>query len=191
MPEIIPNLHPAAVHLPIALTLIALVFNLGARLVKNRSSASQWSVVGHWSIRIAGITAVIAVALGLQAYNSVNHDEAGHVAMLLHRNWAVPTAIGLVLLATWDSWKYKAESLLPIPALLLLIVLSFSITATAWLGGELVYRHGIGVSALPEPEAGEGGEHHHHDHEHHHEADESMHMDHDAATPAMVSPHPN
>lgn len=175
--ELIPNAHPLAVHFPISLTLIALLFSLGARLRSPHSSAIQLATVGHWSLWIAALSAVVAATFGWLAYNSVNHDDAGHAAMLLHRNWAIPTAGGLVVLAILDAWKSRATQLMPWPVLIALLLLSASIAVTGWLGGEVVYRHGIGVLTLPESEEGMEGHHHEHEadegHEHHQEtADE-------------------
>lgn len=126
---------------------------------------------------LSALTAIIAVIFGLQAYNTVNHDEAGHLAMTLHRNWALPTTVGLVLLAMWDAWRHRDTKVMSWPTVVILLVISLAILRTAWLGGEVVFRHGIGVMALPESEdapasdatgAGEG-EGHDHDHAHQHE----------------------
>ena len=110
---------------------------------------------------LAASGAASAVLFGWLAYNSVNHDDAGHAAMLLHRAWAVPTAIGLILLASWDAWKHRVNELMSAPALTLLFILSGTIGVTGWLGGEVVYRHGIGVLSLPASEgAGHSNNHH-------------------------------
>ncbi len=159
---ILPNYHPAIVHFPIALTIISFLLSLGSYVKRDHPVSSQLAAAGHFTLWLAAISAGIAVLFGWLAYNSVNHDDAGHVAMLLHRSWAVPTAIGLMLLASWDAWKYRVNELMSVPMLLLLFLLSQSIAITGWLGGELIYRHGIGVLSLP---ASEGAGHSHH-HEH-------------------------
>ena len=158
--QIIPNLHPAIVHFPIALTVIAFLLSLAAYVRPGHPSAAQLAAAGHFTLWLAAIGAAIAVLFGWLAYNSVNHDDAGHAAMLLHRSWAVPTALGLILLASWDAWKYRANQLISVPMLFILFLLSQSIAITAWLGGEVVYRHGIGVLSLPASE-GAGHSHHH------------------------------
>ena len=156
--QIIPNLHPIAVHFPIALTVIAFLFSMAAHVFRRQAWVLHLAATGHFSLWLAALGAAIAVLFGWLAFNSVNHDDAGHAAMLLHRAWAVPTAIGLVVLASWDAWKHRIGEMMSVPSLLLLAVLSSSIAVTAWLGGELVYRHGIGVLSLP---ANEGGHHNH------------------------------
>ena len=157
--QIIPNFHPIVVHFPIALTIIALLLSIASHTRRSHPISGQLAAAGHFVLWLAAIGAVTAVFFGWLAYNSIsNHDDAGHAAMLLHRSWAVPTAIGLVLLASWDAWKYRVNELISVPMLILLLLLSQAIALTGWLGGELVYRHGIGVLSMPS--SGTGHAHH-------------------------------
>ena len=157
--QIIPNFHPIVVHFPIALTIIALLLSIASHVRRSHPISGQLAAAGHFVLWLAAIGAVTAVFFGWLAYNSIsNHDDAGHAAMLLHRSWAVPTAIGLVLLASWDAWKYRVNELISVPMLILLLLLSQAIAVTGWLGGEVVYRHGIGVLSMPS--SGSGHAHH-------------------------------
>ena len=166
--QIIPNLHPAVVHFPIALTMVAFILGLAARLFRQSASSTSLAAAGYYALILAAVSAVAAVGLGWLAFNStMNHDDAGHAAMLLHRAWAIPTAVGLVLVAIWHSLKSRQDSPMSIPVLVCLAGLSMSVATTAWLGSEVVYRHGIGVLSLP----ASGG--HNHAGHHHGEASES------------------
>lgn len=156
MIEIIPNMHPLAVHFPIALSAVALFFQLGARLFAARPWAPQWAVVGHWMLWLAALSAVIAAVFGWQAFNSVDHDEAGHLAMLAHRAWAVPAVAVLLLLAAWDAWRQPAERVNSWWFVVLLAGVVAAIGATAWHGAELVYRHGLGVIQPAPAESAKG-----------------------------------
>lgn len=148
--QIIPNFHPIVVHFPIALTIVAFLLSLAAYVRRNHPDSSQLAAAGHFILWLAAIGAAAAVLFGWLAFNSItNHDEAGHAAMLLHRSWAIPTAVGLILLASWDVWKYRINELVSVPMLLLLFLLSQAIAITGWLGGEVVYRHGVGVLSIP------------------------------------------
>jgi len=174
--SIIPNMHPAVVHFPIALTLISLLFVLGAHMLRKHSAVPLLAAASHYTLWLAALSAVVAAVFGWLAFNSgMNHDDAGHAAMLLHRKWAIPTALGLAVLAGWDAWKTRANQVMSLPTLALLFVLSGAIATTAWLGGEIVYRHGIGVLSLP---ASEGAGHNHQ----HNSGNETEHA-HEAAAP--------
>ena len=159
--QVIPNFHPIVVHFPIALTVIAFIFSFAAYVRRNHPVSLQLATAGHFTLWLAAIGAAVAVLFGWLAYNSVNHDDAGHAAMLLHRSWAIPTAVGLILLASWDAWKYHVNELISVPMLFVLFLLSQSIAMTGWLGGEVVYRYGVGVLSLP---TSEGAGHSHHQH---------------------------
>ncbi len=102
-------------------------------------------MVGHWALWIAALSAIVAAFFGWQAFNSVEHDEAGHVAMLAHRAWALPSVAALLLLTAWDVWRQSAERINPWWFVVLLAGVAAALGATAWHGAELVYRHGLGV----------------------------------------------
>ncbi len=157
--QIIPNYHPIVVHFPIALTIIAFLLSIAAYARRSHPVSTHLAAAGHFTLWLAALSAAAAVLFGWLAFNSVNHDDAGHAAMLLHRSWAIPTAVGLILLASWDAWKYRINELISVPMLFLLFLLSQAIAVTGWLGSEVVYRHGIGVLSIP---SSEGAGHGHH-----------------------------
>ena len=171
MIEIIPNWHPVFVHFPIAFTTASVFFFVVAKLLKGRTLAAQCLNAARWMLQAAAIFACIAVVFGWLAFNSVEHDEAGHLAMALHRNWALGALGALILLAVWDLSSRRAAKPPTGGFLILLIGGWLLVVSTAWHGGELVYRHGLGVMALPdmhdEQDAathGAGGHEHTHTH---------------------------
>ena len=98
----------------------------------------------------AAIFAGIAAVFGWFAYNSVAHDEASHAAMTLHRNWALGALSALALLTAIDMWPKRPTTLPSYGFLALLITAWLLVVNAAWHGGEAVYRHGLGVMALPD-----------------------------------------
>jgi uncharacterized membrane protein len=172
MPVILPNWHPLLVHFPIALIAVAALFALGTKLAGGRPLAAQWVAVGHWTLWFGAMAALLAAATGWFAFNNVNHDEAGHAAMLLHRAWALPTVVGIGFLAIWAA--LRARSMASWLFVALLWSACAAVAVTSWLGGELVYRHGLGVMALPQADTGTAHDHAHssHHHEHGTEAEE-------------------
>ncbi len=168
MPEIIPNLHPAVVHFPIALVTASLLFHAAAILFKKKAWAMQLATVGHYTLWLGAASSVAAVAFGWQAFNSVNHDDVSHAAMLVHRSWALPTMGLLILLAAFDIWKSKATQVMSLAFIVPLAIICGLVMTTGWYGAELVYRHGLGVMRMPESEMGAmpGKEGDAHQHEH-------------------------
>ncbi len=171
MIEIIPNWHPALVHFPIAFATAALTFIAVGTLFKNWSYAAQCLVTGRWMLWGAALFAVIAAVFGWFAYNSVEHDEVSHAAMTVHRNWALVALTALLALAAWDMWRSRSGKMPSQVFLGLLVAAWLLVASTAWHGAELVYRHGLGVMALPDVHAEQdetqdnaGGHKHNHTH---------------------------
>lgn len=163
MVEIIPNWHPIFVHFTVALFSTSVFFYVFAYLLRKFGFISKISadfeVVGKWCLWLVGIVVIGTVIAGFYAYNTVNHDGPSHLAMLSHRNWAIPTAVAIVLVAAWSLWRtYKGKAITLIFILALLITQGL-LLSTAWRGAELVFRYGLGVMSLPRSES-EG--HHHH-----------------------------
>jgi uncharacterized membrane protein len=144
MPDIVPNWHPAAVHFPIALAVTATLLLLLGRW---RPANSVYTASGRLLLLASALSAVLAAALGWYAFQTVEHDGAGHQVMLSHRNWALAGTAGLIVLAVWDRLRQRAEQPAHGALLPAMLLVSASLGMTGWLGGEMVYRHGVGVSS--------------------------------------------
>jgi uncharacterized membrane protein len=161
MPEIIPNLHPLAVHFPIVLVTLSAVFHVVAVAMCGKDFSKTLAALAHTLLWLSALSVLPTVFLGWQAYNSVTHDDASHAAMLVHRNWALATSFVLIFLAIWDARRNKIDSP-PVWWFAVAVIAAWSMVAiTAWHGGELVYRHGLGVMSLPVTHDGTGHDHHH------------------------------
>jgi len=160
MIEIIPNWHPIFVHFTVALLSISVVFFFLARFGMPMRWREQWTVAAYWTLWAGAAISLITVAAGWYAFNTVKHDTLSHEAMIEHRNWAVPTFLYFGVMAVW-AWRL-ARKTRPAPALFLaaMVVGAGLLGSTAWHGGELVYRYGLGVISLPKPE-GPGHSHPH------------------------------
>lgn len=152
--DILPNLHPAATHFPIALGITASLLLL---VGKFRPANSELTATGRLLVSLAALSALFAVALGWQAFMTVDHDAAGHRVMIEHRNWAMAASAGLILVALWDILRQRKNQLAHALLLPAMLALSGMLGYIGWLGGEMVYRHGIGVlpSAFAVPDAPE------------------------------------
>ncbi len=160
MIEIIPNWHPIMVHFAVALLLTATAL-LTWSLARGRTSADQTTVVSGRLVLWIGLAAILlTVAAGLQAYYSVGHDAPSHAAMTDHRNWGFG-ALAAFLVAGALSWTQRKASL-SVRDVVLLLASSGVLLVTAYKGGELVYRYGLGVQSLPAV-TGDGHDHDHGD----------------------------
>ncbi len=171
MIEIIPNWHPIFVHFTVALLTTATLLFLVAAIARSQPWADAVLTTAHWNLWLGAALTVLTVAAGFYAYNTVTHDDPSHAAMTDHRNWAVGTALLFWALALYAAWWRRRYGTLNSAFVAITIVASGLLATTAWKGGELVYRHGLGVLSLPQAE-GEG---------HAHEAGSDH--DHDAQTP--------
>lgn len=176
MPEIIPNLHPMFVHFPIALISVSAFFHVTALAVRGKPCATHCAILAHTTLWLGALAVLPTVFFGWLAFNSVTHDDSGHVAMLTHRAWALTTLAVLLVLAGWDVWRNKADSSPSWWFVVAVIGAWVLVVTTAWHGSELVYRHGLGVMALPGVEG--TGHAHGNDHSAGHDIDDHAQHDH-------------
>ncbi|HEY0665781.1 MAG TPA: DUF2231 domain-containing protein [Gallionella sp.] len=168
MIEIIPNWHPIFVHFTVALLLVAAALHLLSRFVIGGELGRQLPVVARWNLRIGtGLTA-FTIAAGWYAYYTVAHDEPSHAAMTVHRNWAMLTFTFFLGIAGWEYYLSRRNLRIGWPFTALLAAGAILLLITAWHGGELVYRYGVGVMSLPQTgaEAGHGHASAHEPHPH-------------------------
>lgn len=162
MIEIIPNWHPIFVHFTVALFSIATLFYVLSQVVSDKKLQTQWYTVAKWNLWVGALISVLTVIAGWQAYNTVDHDTPSHLAMTDHRNWAMVTFIFFLLLAGWSYVLDKSGRNKNWLFVGLMVIASGVLASTAWRGGEVVYRYGLGVMSLPQVE-GEGHAHEHAD----------------------------
>lgn len=166
MITILPNWHPIFVHFTIGLLGTAVVFYFGsALLAKDHKWKHQWQHMANWCLWTGCLVTIGTVLAGWYAYNTVAHDQAAHAAMTIHRDWAIATASLFLILGFASVSMVKNNKTPHYLFLSVAAVTGAMLMITGFLGGEAVYRHGLGVMSLPAIEA---GDHHHnsaHDHE--------------------------
>jgi uncharacterized membrane protein len=167
MIEIIPNWHPVIVHFTIALLLTSSALFALAAFLARRPLGSSITLVARWNLALGVLSAIVALATGWQAYNTVAHDEPSHANMTIHLRWALGAAalfLGAAAAAWFDRRRPAGAGA---PLLALLLAGSGALVVTGWLGGENVYRYGLGVMSLPKsdshvhPGSGDGHQHEH------------------------------
>ena len=159
MIEILPNWHPIFVHFTVAL----LSVSLGLFIANIFFKCEQAVLVAKWNLWIGSGISLLTLAAGIYAYNTVAHDTPSHEAMTLHRNIALITLgllIPVVIISVKSHLKGKT---LGNGFVALFLVVGMLLGSTAWLGGEVVYRYGLGVMSLPKTDTHDHANHAHDD----------------------------
>lgn len=140
-------LHPAVVHFAIALTFAALLLEMLARHPRLRSLQAGGLVL----VVLAALAAMVAVVTGRaeglaavvpEGARSLveTHEEIGETAMW----WLLGVAALRVLLGAWrryTGWR-------PWAFLLLATVGACLVGYNGWLGGRMVFDHGVGTAPV-------------------------------------------
>ena len=165
--EIVPNWHPIFVHFTIGLFSISALFYLAGLLLKKE----HLLIVARWNLWLGALATIGTVLAGWYAYNTVTHDGPSHAAMTDHRNWALVTASIFILLALWALWKQRGARTVSKSFVSVILFAAVLLAVTGYKGGEVVYRHGLGVMRMPMVE-GDGG------HSSHSHGDQAGHGEH-------------
>lgn len=150
MIEIIPNWHPIFVHFTVALLSLAVVFWLVGGLLREGALKQQVLVFARWNLWLGTAFGLVTGLAGWDAYNTVAHDTPSHEAMTEHRNWALAALSVFVVLSVWAIMHVRKQRKAGALFVAVLLAGGALLTSAAWHGGELVYRYGLGVMALPE-----------------------------------------
>ena len=162
MINILPNWHPLFVHFTVSLLLVAVAMHVLSHFMADSGLRNQLTIVARWNLWIGMGFAVLTVAAGWVAFYTVTHDAPSHLAMIEHRNWAMATLAIILSITAWEFYLLRHKKGKSWLFTGLLVLMASLLLTTAWHGGELVYRYGLGVMSLPKPE-GAGHDHDHGD----------------------------
>jgi uncharacterized membrane protein len=132
------QMHPALVHLPIALLPLAVGADLIGAVTGNRS----FLAFGRGAIAAAAVGAVASAASGLIAGEEVNVEGQTRDKLMTHRNLNAVVTFVASCMAIWRARHKKPNAAYFDAGLVGMGVLAY----TAYLGGELVYESGVGVA---------------------------------------------
>lgn len=164
--------HPIVNHFTIALFIMAVLLDVLGLFTKKE----YFHTAGLINLIFGAISGLLSLITGLLAAANVPHDEAAHEIMETHEILGY-IIVGTILILLF--WRLVLKGKFPDKAMILYLLIGVAGIAvmirSAFLGGELVFVHGVAVEAVPvsEEEAG-----HHHDHGaqseemNHHETDQ-------------------
>ncbi len=156
------RLHAIIVHIPIAVAVLGLILTLGVALTGSKASGLRWTTI--FIFLLGTLSALWASHTGEEAEHHLPVKPVGEVHEVLEKHkqlaeyfWVSLAATGfLLLLSTVRVTWFRSVTLV--------FALLASVASVAWVGaighygGELVYRHSVGVPsagsdhAHPDPE---------------------------------------
>jgi len=149
IPDWVPNIHPLLIHFPIAILIIAVVFDVLALVAPNKwwhpTTATILYAIGTVSTFVAyysGQEAGEYLKLSKPALEVLNHHSQLALYTLLFFSFYITVRLAL----TWNRDTIKRALHIG------LIIGAFAglglLYATAEHGGELVYGYGVGTGQL-------------------------------------------
>ncbi|MEA2710865.1 MAG: hypothetical protein QOF78_3466 [Phycisphaerales bacterium] len=167
-----PNLHVILIHYPLGLLVVGTLIEFFSFLGWRRSA---FRAAGRWMLLIGILSLTPTLFSGLYALADVNRTtpmnsddltwaqvrEASPVQreawdFLTKHAWsnAIGSVVLLITAVLWmgssDDWRRKLHFVW----LLLLIAGLGTLVYGAWFGGEMIYRHGVGVEPVSESASG-------------------------------------
>lgn len=132
------ELHPALVHMPLAFAPLSIVSDIAGAATDDPSLTA----VGRATIGLAAGTAAIAAVTGLIAQEEVIAEGRASDHLATHRNLNLVGGMALFGMALWRRNNDPGPGYIALGAGLL-----GTMFYTAYLGGKMVYDHGVGVKA--------------------------------------------
>lgn len=134
-------IHPMLIVFPIGLYITSFVFDL----VYLSTGVSFWFRMAYWTMVGGLIGNAIAAVPGLLDYLTLPPRTEARQIATYHMGIGVVLAILYFANILLRDWGIIAENMKPWSVVILNLVGVLLIGLQGWLGGELVYRHGIGV----------------------------------------------
>ena len=136
------SIHPLFVHFPIALLLAALAFEV-ARMIWKRESLRNMST---GALVLGALGALAAMGTGLIASNTVPSLTDTREILETHEGLGIAvaciaSALSVIRLIGLDRFK-----LVNIAFLIIMLVMCGFLAYGAYLGGEMVYKYGLGTA---------------------------------------------
>jgi uncharacterized membrane protein len=135
-------IHPILIVFPLGLFAMAVIFDIIALVTGN----PNLSVAAYYMIGAGIIAGLLAAVFGLIDWTGINPGERARTIGAWH---GLGNVVVVVLFAiSW--WLRKSNPTAPTGGALTASYIGVLLgLVTGWLGGELVFRHGVGVEAPP------------------------------------------
>jgi len=148
------NIHPLAIHFPIAFLMGAALFYFSAWVFKK----DDFARTGFRVLLLGALSLAVAVGTGLYAEDGVMVAlDVRQKLLLPHKQFMIATAVLCAIVTLWAFVRrpFPKKGRIFFLALLLLMVITMTIGAD--FGGQLVYDYNAGGNACPQPIHFKGG----------------------------------
>jgi uncharacterized membrane protein len=136
-------IHPILIVFPLGLFAMAVIFDI----IQLVTSNPNLSVAAYYMIAAGIIAGLLAAIFGLIDWTGIPRESRARSVGVWHGLGNVV----VVLLFAISWWLRKPNPALPTGGALTASYLGVLLgLVTGWLGGELVFRHGIGVEGRPQ-----------------------------------------
>lgn len=133
-------LHPALVHFPVAFWLAAVLWDLVGAW---KSPDPLWWQMSYWCLALGLAAALPAIVTGLLEFLAMEPDDPAMNAATAHMMAMIGATA--IFAASWVLRAKAGAATAPtLWAISLALVGAAVLGVGGWLGGTLVYRHGIG-----------------------------------------------
>lgn len=132
--------HPALVHFPIALLGTSLVFDLVGLL----TGSAHWWAISFWNMVLGLSIGALTATTGLIDSTRVKSDSPASAVVSRHM-FVILGAVSAYFCAVMVRFgPHEPVGMALVGTLALEVLGAGLLTYGGWLGGELVYRHGVG-----------------------------------------------
>jgi len=136
-------LHPAIVHIPIALWVGALVFDA---LTLSNIGGNGLVRTSFWAILIGLISTLLVVPSGIAEWMQIKREKPAWTLALWHMLLNVCVTVIMVVSLILRTGSALTAQRVPMMAFVLVVVADVVLMVSGYIGGRMVYEHGIGVA---------------------------------------------
>jgi uncharacterized membrane protein len=139
--------HPVLVHFTIGLLSTSVVLYFAARFLGTAPWRERFRVAAELNLWMGALVTGLTVGAGMIAFGSAPQGEDAAYLKAVHSWFAYGTFTLFALLAALSAWRRRRDAAAPLSGSFLagLLLALAALGTTGYLGGELVFHHGVGV----------------------------------------------
>jgi uncharacterized membrane protein len=130
-------IHPMLIPFPI----VCFIGTFVTDIVYTRNHDAGWATASHWLLGVGLAMAALAAVTGLTDY--FGDDRIRRLSVALHHMIANVTAVVLELVNL--IFRLKEPGFIDSAGIYISGIVVLLLLYSGWKGGDLVYRHGVGV----------------------------------------------